>query len=63
MSAFLIFQSEIKDPKKFKTYAQSVPPTLKPFGGALLAKGKTARVFAGRGNHSTVGIFKFPDLD
>ena len=57
----MIFHSNIKDPKKFQGYAQSVPITLKPFGGELMTKGKTMKVLSGSHDHQNVGILKFPD--
>lgn len=63
MSAFLIFHSTVKDPERFQTYAQSVGPTLTPFDGAVVKKGKTAGVLEGAHSHQAVGILKFPDLD
>lgn len=61
MGTFMIFHSNVKDSKKFQGYAQSVPNTLKPFGGELMAKGKAMKVLSGSHDHQNVGILKFPD--
>jgi uncharacterized protein (DUF1330 family) len=63
MSAFLIFHSTVRDPEKFQIYVSSVPATLKPFGGSLLTRGKSAKVLSGQHKHPTVGILKFSDLN
>jgi uncharacterized protein (DUF1330 family) len=63
MSAFRVFHSTVKDPEKFQAYAQSVGPTLAPFEGTVVQKGKNAGVLEGAHRHEAVGILKFPDLD
>lgn len=63
MSAFMIFHSTVRDSEAFSNYAKSVPATLAPFGGTLLAKGKMEQVFTGEHRHVNVGILRFPDLD
>jgi uncharacterized protein (DUF1330 family) len=63
MPAFMIFHSTVTDREAFFAYARSVPATLLPFGGTILAKGKTERVLAGEHRHTNVGIIRFPDLD
>lgn len=63
MSAFMIFHSVVKDPEKFQVYARSVPATLNAFGGALLAKGKSAKVLSGSHEFPNVGILRFANLN
>jgi len=63
MSAFMIFHSTVRDNDAFSYYSRSVPDTLAPFGGTLLAKGKMEQVFTGEHRHANVGIIRFPDLD
>ncbi len=61
MNAFLIFHSTVKDPARFKAYAEAVGPTLAPFGGTVLLKGKAVEVLDGRHDHQAVGILGFAD--
>ena len=63
MSAFYVFHSTIKDPDKFKTYAQSVGATLAPFGGKILMRGKVAEVMAGSHDRQNAAILTFADLE
>ncbi len=59
----MVFHSAVKDREKFQEYAKAVPPTLKPFGGVLMAKGKTLKVLAGHHKYPNIGILKFPDRE
>jgi len=63
MSAFMIFHSTVKDPDNFIIYAKSVPATLEPFGGSVLTKGKTEKVFTGEHTYKNVGVLSFPNLE
>jgi len=63
MTAFIIFHSTVNDPENFATYAKSVPATLKPFGGTVLARGKAEKIFSGDHGHASVGILSFPSLE
>ena len=61
MGAFMIFHSTVKDAEAFQVYAQSVAPTLAPFGGEVVMRGKVAGVRAGEHAHQAVGVLRFPD--
>lgn len=63
MTAIVIFQSTIKDAQKFSNYASLVPPTLKPFNGEVIARGKREKVLAGDNEHPTIGVIRFPSLE
>jgi uncharacterized protein (DUF1330 family) len=63
MSAFFIATVKIKDQEKFQEYASSTGPTLTPFGGELLKRGKAVSTLAGSSDHQMVGIIAFPDID
>lgn len=63
MAAFMVFHSTVNDPEKFVTYAKSVAATLLPYGGSVLARGKTKKVFSGEHMHSSIGILSFPGLE
>lgn len=60
MSALLVFLSTIKNPDKFRRYAESVGPTLNAYKGEVILKGKTLEVVKGSAPHNTIGVLKFP---
>lgn len=63
MAAFFIVTTTVKDPESYQTYVQSVGPTLAPFGGKALLRGKAVEALAGTLTHQAVGIIEFPDID
>lgn len=63
VAAFFIVTTTVKDPDSYQTYVQSVGPTLAPFGGKALLRGKAVAVLAGTMTHQMVGIIEFPDID
>jgi len=63
MTAFFIVTTTVKDQEAYQTYAQSVGPTLAPFGGKAVLRGKADGALAGQLNHQSVGIIEFPDID
>lgn len=63
MSAFFIATISVKNPEKFTQYASQVGETFKPFGGALMTRGKVERVLAGDCNHDAAGVIKFDTIE
>lgn len=63
MAAFFIVTTTVKDQEAYQAYIQSVGPTLAPFGGKAVLRGKAVEALAGALNHETVGIIEFPDID
>ncbi|VAV96201.1 hypothetical protein MNBD_ALPHA06-838 [hydrothermal vent metagenome] len=63
MSAFFIATSRIKDPQKFAEYGAKAGPTLAPFGGELVLKGKAMQTLAGTSAHQAVGIIRFANME
>lgn len=63
MTAFFIVTTSVKDPEAYQAYTKSVGPTLAPFGGKAVLRGKADGVLAGVLTHQLVGIIEFPDLD
>lgn len=63
MAAFFIVTTTVKDQDAYQTYVQSVGPTLAPFGGKALLRGKADCALVGELTHQTVGIIEFPDLE
>jgi len=62
MTAFFIATTTVKDQAAYQAYVQSVGPTLAPFGGKALLRGKTDCALAGEPTHDSVGVIEFPDL-
>jgi len=63
MAAFFIVTTTVKDTEKYQEYVQGVGPTLAPFGGKPVLRGKAVGALQGELNHETVGVIEFPDLD
>lgn len=63
MTAFFIATSVIKDAEKFQQYAGKVGPTLAPFGGELVIRGKAGETLSGTSNHQGVGVVRFADME
>ena len=63
MTAFFIVTASVKDPDAYQTYTKSVGPTLAPFGGKAVLRGKADGVLAGQLTHQLAGIIEFPDLE
>ncbi|MBU3887893.1 DUF1330 domain-containing protein [Methylosinus sp. KRF6] len=63
MTAFFIVATTVKDSEKYQAYLQGVGPTLAPFGGKALLRGKAIDALAGKLTHQTVGVIEFPDID
>jgi len=63
MTAFFVATSRIKDAEKFAEYGAGVGPTLAPFGGELVLRGKAVETLAGSSDHHAVGILRFASMD
>lgn len=62
MAAFFIVTTTVKNQDAYDKYIQNVGPTLAPFGGKALLRGKADSALVGELDHQTVGIIEFPDL-
>lgn len=62
MAAFFIVTTTVKDPEAYQTYVEGVGPTLAPFGGKPVLRGKAEAALAGELDHQSVGVIEFPDL-
>lgn len=61
MSATVVVHTTVKDPEKFKVYAESAGPIVASHGGEFLFRGKVAQVLAGTHGHQNVAMIKFAD--
>lgn len=62
MAAILIVTTTVKDQVAYQEYVQNVGPTLAPFEGKAIIRGKVDWLFSGELNHDSVGVIQFPDL-
>lgn len=63
MTAFVTAQVTIKDPEKYKLYGQKSAPTLEPFGGKVIIKGKNLGNYTGSSEHDALAIITFPNYE
>lgn len=63
MSAFFVAQVRVKDPDKFRNYAQAAGKSMQPFGGSVLIKGASRRTLAGPQAFPNLALVQFPDHD
>ena len=61
MSAYIIAQLMIHDRARYDRYAAAFFPTLKPFGGRLLASDEGPRVLEGAWPRGKPVLIDFPD--
>ena len=63
MSAFILFNVNVKNPEGLKNYSSQVPATLEEFGGSLVAKGNHSSFLEGDVGSDLIGLFSFPDIE
>lgn len=61
MSAYVVAQLQIHDRDRYDRYAQAFFPTLKPFGGRLLAADESPQVMEGDWPRDKLVLIAFPD--
>lgn len=59
--AYVINEIHVTDPVTFKTYADQVPDTLKPFGGVFFVRGGNAELIDGGPAVDRIVIIEFPN--
>ena len=62
MTAFFVARVTVKDGAKFQEYAQKAMATFAAHGGELVLRGAAQDALAGKHDHQSVAIVKFPDL-
>lgn len=63
MPAFFVATVTIKDPDKFREYAQKAAATFAPHGGEAVLRGGADEALVGKLDHQAVGIVKFPSAE
>lgn len=63
MAAYLVGHLTVKDPGLWKVYVEGVRETLAEFGGEVVFRGRAASVLAGRHEHASAVVIRFPGLE
>jgi len=62
LSAFVIFDVEIRDPARYQAFMSRVKPALEQAGAKYLARGGERRVYEGDWEPRRIGLQEFPSL-
>ena len=62
MSAFVIFDVEIRDPVRYQAFMQGVKPALEQAGARYLARGGAHKVYEGDWEPRRMVILEFPSV-
>ncbi|WP_420419892.1 DUF1330 domain-containing protein [Pacificispira sp.] len=63
MSAFIVAKITIKDPDRYKEYAEKFWPTLQAFGGTMLIRGTFVEPLNRDSDHDLAAVMHFPDKE
>ena len=62
MSAYVIFDVEIRDPEQYQAFMQGVKPALEAAGARYLARGGAYKVYEGDWAPRRIVILEFPSV-
>jgi len=62
MSAYVIFDVEIRDPKRYQDFMRQVKPALEAAGGKYLARGGAHKVYEGDWSPRRIVLLEFPSI-
>ncbi len=63
MSAYIIFEVEVKDHEGYARNRDLIQPTLDPYEGKFLIRGGSVECLEGTWNPSRLVVVEFPDLE
>jgi uncharacterized protein (DUF1330 family) len=63
MPAYVIAQTDIHDPERYKRYTDAAPGTIEEAGGRFVARGGELAVFEGDWNPSRLVVLEFENLE
>ena len=63
MSAFVIFEVDVKDPERYEQYRAAAPATLSGFGGRYIARGGRTECLEGEWEPKRVVLLEFPSYE
>ena len=62
MSAYVIFDVEIRDPARYQDFMKAVKPALDAAGGRYLARGGEHKVYEGDWQQRRIVLLEFPSV-
>jgi uncharacterized protein (DUF1330 family) len=62
MSAYVIYDVQIRDPERYKEYTVKVKPAIEAAGGRYLARGGEHKVIEGSWEPRRLVLFEFPSV-
>jgi uncharacterized protein (DUF1330 family) len=62
-AAYLIVESQVTDPERFKAYMALAPEAVKAFGGEYLVRGGRMHVLEGDWQPPRMTVLRFPDFE
>ena len=62
MSAYVIFDVEIRDPARYQAFMQGVKPALEAAGAPYLARGGAHKVYEGDWTPRRIVLIEFPSV-
>lgn len=62
MSAFVIFDVEIRDPERYQDFMRQVKPALEAAGAKYLARGGAHKVYEGDWSPRRIVLLEFPSV-
>ena len=63
MSAYIIVDVKIHDPKRYEDYKQLTPGSLAPFDGKFIVRGGAAETLEGDWQPGRMVVLEFPSLE
>ena len=63
MSAYVIFDVEIRDMVRYQEFVKGVKPAVEAAGGRYLARGGALKVYEGDWQPRRIVIFEFPSVE
>jgi uncharacterized protein (DUF1330 family) len=63
MSAYVVVEIEVLDPKRYETYKQLAPPSIAQYGGRYVARGGEVTTLEGTWSPKRLVILEFPSVD
>ena len=63
MTAFIIFEVDVKDPERYVENRELIRPTLEPYGGCFIVRGGSVECLEGSWNPARLVIVEFPSME
>lgn len=63
MSAYIVAEVEVTDPRKFEEYRKLVPPTIEAFGGRYVVRGGAVGSLEGDWRPKRMVVIEFDDME